>query len=172
MDGGRDPEITAFALTAMVEEFAGRWFALGRTLGTTEIDQLTALCAGALVRRRSGGPRGADVAWSVAIGHLRDSASTEIDAPLEEVWAVVQEVMAAPEWHGGLEKMTALERDADGRATLVETVNDIKGRRVRARVRIRYEGPTRLTWTQEEGDMKSAEACLGARGSRLRAHAR
>jgi uncharacterized protein YndB with AHSA1/START domain len=93
----------------------------------------------------------------VAIGHLRDSASTEIDAPLEEVWAVVQEVMAAPEWHGGLEKMTALERDADGRPTLVETVNDIKGRRVRARVRFRYEGPTRLSWTQEEGDMKSAE---------------
>jgi AcrR family transcriptional regulator len=48
VDGGRDLEITAFALTAMVEEFAGRWFALGRTLGTTEIDQLTALCAGAL----------------------------------------------------------------------------------------------------------------------------
>jgi AcrR family transcriptional regulator len=46
--GGRDLEITAIALTAMVEEFAGRWFALGRALGTTEIDQLTALCAGAL----------------------------------------------------------------------------------------------------------------------------
>src|ERR1700733_4306348 len=48
LDRGRDLEITAIALTAMVEEFAGRWFALGRTLGTTEIDQLTALCAGAL----------------------------------------------------------------------------------------------------------------------------
>jgi hypothetical protein len=32
----------------MVEEFAGRWIGLGRTLGPTEIDQLTALCAGAL----------------------------------------------------------------------------------------------------------------------------
>jgi AcrR family transcriptional regulator len=48
LDGGRDLEIAALALTGMVEEFAGRWFALGRTLGTTEIDQLTALCAGAL----------------------------------------------------------------------------------------------------------------------------
>ena len=48
LGGGRELEITAIALTAMVEEFAGRWFALGRTLGTTEIDQLTALCAGAL----------------------------------------------------------------------------------------------------------------------------
>jgi AcrR family transcriptional regulator len=45
---GLDLEVTAIALTAMVEGFAGRWFALGRALGTTEIDQLTSLCAGAL----------------------------------------------------------------------------------------------------------------------------
>jgi AcrR family transcriptional regulator len=53
-----DLEITAIALTAMVEEFAGRWFALGRTLGTTEIDQLTALCAGALYASEAAGAQG------------------------------------------------------------------------------------------------------------------
>jgi AcrR family transcriptional regulator len=61
VDGGRDLEITALALTAMVEEFAGRWFALGRTLGTTEIDQLTALCAGALYGGESADAQGAEV---------------------------------------------------------------------------------------------------------------
>jgi uncharacterized protein YndB with AHSA1/START domain len=91
------------------------------------------------------------------MGHLGGSASAEIDAPLEEVWAVVQDVMAAPEWQGGLDKMTAVECDRDGRPTLVETENDIKVRRVKSRVRIRYEGPTRLSWTQEKGDMKSVE---------------
>jgi carbon monoxide dehydrogenase subunit G len=91
------------------------------------------------------------------MGHLGGSASDEIDAPLEEVWAVVEDVLAAPEWQGGMDKMTALERDADGRATLVETENDIKVRRIKSRVRIRYEGPTRLSWTQEKGDMKSVE---------------
>ena len=91
------------------------------------------------------------------MGHLGGSASAEIDAPLEEVWAVVQDVMAAPEWQGGLDKMTALERDPDGRPTLVETENDIKVRRVKSRVRLHYEGPTRLSWTQEKGDMKSVE---------------
>jgi AcrR family transcriptional regulator len=55
LHGGLDLEITAIALTAMVEEFAGRWFALGRTLGTTEIDQLTALCAGALYGSEAAG---------------------------------------------------------------------------------------------------------------------
>jgi AcrR family transcriptional regulator len=53
--GGLDLEITAIALTAMVEEFADRWSALGRTLGTTEIDQLTALCAGALYSSEAAG---------------------------------------------------------------------------------------------------------------------
>ena len=92
------------------------------------------------------------------MGHLGGSASAEIDVPLEEVWAVLQDVMAAPEWQGGLDKVTALERDADGRATLVDTEADIKVRRVKSRVRIRYEGPTRLSWTQEKGDMKSVDA--------------
>jgi carbon monoxide dehydrogenase subunit G len=92
------------------------------------------------------------------MGRLGGSASVEIDAPLEEIWAVVQDVMAAPEWQGGLDKVTALERDADGRPTLVDSVADIKVRRVNSRVRIRYGGPTRLSWVQEKGDMKSVEA--------------
>ena len=55
INGELDLEITAIALTAMVEEFADRWCALGRTLGTTEIDQLTALCAGALYSSEAAG---------------------------------------------------------------------------------------------------------------------
>jgi hypothetical protein len=70
---------------------------------------------------------------------------------------VVEDVLSAPDWQGGLAAMTALEHDADGRPTLVETENDIKVRRVKARVRFRYEGPRRLAWTQEQGDMKSVE---------------
>ena len=91
------------------------------------------------------------------MAHLGGSASTDIDAALQRVWAVVEDVLTAPDWQGGLDRMTALEHDADGRATLVETENDIKVRRVKARVRFRYEGPKRLGWTQEQGDMKSVE---------------
>ena len=60
VDGRLDLETAAIALTAMVEEFAGRWFALGRTLGTTEIEQLTALCAGALSANAASGAQGQD----------------------------------------------------------------------------------------------------------------
>lgn len=91
------------------------------------------------------------------MAHIAGSASVEIEAPLAEVWAVVRDVLGAPLWQGGLDAMTALEHDAEGRATLVETENDIKVRRVKARVRFDYDGPTRLSWTQEQGDMKSVE---------------
>jgi carbon monoxide dehydrogenase subunit G len=91
------------------------------------------------------------------MGHLGGSASVEIDAPIAEVWAVVEDVSTAPEWQGGLDKLTALERDGDGRPTLVETENDIKVRRVKSRIRFRYAGPTHLAWTQEQGDMKTVE---------------
>jgi carbon monoxide dehydrogenase subunit G len=91
------------------------------------------------------------------MARLEGSASAEIDAPLEQVWALVEDVITAPEWQGGLDKMTALEHDADGRPTLVETENDVKVRRIKASVRFRYDGPTRLSWTQEKGDMKSVD---------------
>jgi uncharacterized membrane protein len=91
------------------------------------------------------------------MAHLGGTASVEIDAPLKDVWKVVEDVISAPDWQGGLDAMSALEHDDAGRPTLVETENDIKVRRIRAHVRFRYEGPERLSWTQEKGDMKSVE---------------
>ena len=58
---GPDLAVTATALTAMIEEFASRWLALGRTVGSNEIEQLTALCAGALGGRDLQSARGATV---------------------------------------------------------------------------------------------------------------
>jgi carbon monoxide dehydrogenase subunit G len=91
------------------------------------------------------------------MAHLGGSASSEIDAPLKDVWALVEDVLTAPDWQGGLDSMTALEQDAEGRAVLVETESDIKVRRIKARVRFDYEGPTRLSWKQEKGEMKSLD---------------
>ena len=85
------------------------------------------------------------------------TAAAEIDAPVEQVWAVVEDVLTAPDWQGGLVEVTALERDAERRPTLVESVSDIKVRQVKTEVRFSYEPPTRLSWVQEEGDLKSVE---------------
>lgn len=91
------------------------------------------------------------------MANLGGSASVEIDAPIADVWELIADVLAAPEWQGGLDKVTAIEHDDAGRPTLVETENDIKVRRIKAHVRFRYEDPTRLSWTQVKGDMKSVE---------------
>lgn len=105
------------------------------------------------------------------MAHMGGSASVDIDAPLDEVWAVVEDVLTAPDWQGGLVAMSALERDADGRPTLVESENDIRVKRVKTRLRFSYEPPTRLRWSQEKGDLKSVEGSwtlekLGARRTR------
>ena len=86
---------------------------------------------------------------------ISGSASAEIAAPVEEVWVVVEDVLTAPDWQGGLVAMSALERDAEGRPALVEAKNDLRVRHITTRVRFRYEGPTCLSWTQEKGDLKS-----------------
>jgi carbon monoxide dehydrogenase subunit G len=89
------------------------------------------------------------------MARISGSASAEIDAPVDEVWVGVEDVLTAPDWQGGLVAMLAVERDADGRPVLVETKNDLRVRHIETRVRFRYEPPTRLSWMQEKGDLKS-----------------
>ena len=89
------------------------------------------------------------------MGVLAGSASAEIDAPLERVWEVVADVESAPDWQGGMKDLEALDRDAEGRPSLVETEADAKVTSVKSQVRFAYAPPTRLSWTQEKGDLKS-----------------
>jgi carbon monoxide dehydrogenase subunit G len=86
---------------------------------------------------------------------ITGSSTADIDAPLDEVWALVQDVARAPDWQGGLKDIEPLERDGEGRATLVESETDAKVRSVKSVVRFTYEPPTRLSWTQEKGELKS-----------------
>jgi carbon monoxide dehydrogenase subunit G len=89
------------------------------------------------------------------VGALSGSASTEIDAPIEAVWAIVQDVESAPAWQRGIDSMQALERDAGGRATSCDTVTDMKVKVFDARVSFEYDPPGALSWKQERGDLKS-----------------
>lgn len=91
------------------------------------------------------------------MAHLSGSASEEINAPVDQVWAVIEDVLSAPDWQGGLVSMKALETDGDGRPTLVATENDLKVRTAKTQVRFAYQPPTRLSWVQEKGDLKSVE---------------
>ncbi|MGI8729497.1 MAG: type II toxin-antitoxin system RatA family toxin [Solirubrobacteraceae bacterium] len=91
------------------------------------------------------------------MAQMSGSASIEIDAPIEEVWAIVQDVESAPGWQKGIDSMRALDRDGEDRATRCETVTDAKVKVFKARVSFDYERPVRLSWTQEQGDLKSMD---------------
>jgi carbon monoxide dehydrogenase subunit G len=91
------------------------------------------------------------------MGNITGSSTAEIDAPLERVWALVEDVESAPEWQGGLKSVQAIEHDAEGRPTLCESQSDAKVRTIKSTVRFTYDGPTRLSWTQEKGEAKSVD---------------
>ncbi len=91
------------------------------------------------------------------MANLTGSSTAEIDAPLDQVWALVEDVEKAPEWQGGLKALHALERDDDGRAIRCETETDAKVKTVKSVVRFTYAGPTTLTWTQEKGELKTVD---------------
>jgi hypothetical protein len=77
---------------------------------------------------------------------LAGSASIEIDAPTDRVWAVCEDVASAPSWQKGLDDMVVLERDAAGRVALAETVSDARVRTIRSRLRFAYDEPRRVSW--------------------------
>ncbi|MFL5831513.1 MAG: type II toxin-antitoxin system RatA family toxin [Solirubrobacteraceae bacterium] len=91
------------------------------------------------------------------MANLSGSSSAEIDAPIEQVWKLVEDVEKAPDWQGGLKDVEALERDDEGRATLVESSSDAKVRTIKSTIRFTYDGPTHLSWSQEKGELKSVD---------------
>lgn len=91
------------------------------------------------------------------MGKITGSSTAEISAPIDEVWAVVRDVLSAPDWQGGLKDMEELERDGDGNVTLVESSSDAKVRTITSTIRFTYDGPTRLSWQQEKGELKSVD---------------
>jgi carbon monoxide dehydrogenase subunit G len=91
------------------------------------------------------------------MGNITGTSTAEIDAPIDQVWALVEDVEKAPEWQGGLKDLEALERDGEGRAVLCESHSDAKVRTIKSIVRFTYDGPTRLSWVQEKGELKSVD---------------
>jgi carbon monoxide dehydrogenase subunit G len=91
------------------------------------------------------------------MANLSGTSTADINAPLERVWELVEDVEKAPEWQGGLKAMDPIERDGEGRPTLCESHSDGKVRTIKSNVRFSYDGPTRLSWTQVKGDLKSVD---------------
>jgi ribosome-associated toxin RatA of RatAB toxin-antitoxin module len=89
------------------------------------------------------------------MGKLGGEASTEIDAPIGDVWDIVVDIESAPDWQAGFEDVEVLERDGEGRVLVANTESDAKVKTVKNRLRFSYEEPHLIEWVQEKGDLKS-----------------
>jgi carbon monoxide dehydrogenase subunit G len=91
------------------------------------------------------------------MGTISGTSTADVDAPLARVWELIEDVEAAPQWQGGLKSLRAIDRDGEGHAVLCESESDAKVRSIKSTVRFVYEGPNRLSWTQEKGELKSVD---------------
>lgn len=88
---------------------------------------------------------------------IKGSETVEIDAPIERCYAIVADLEATPDWQPTMVDSEVLERDGEGRHARVRTVNDAKVKKATSTLRFSHHPPTRMTWTQEKGDLKSVE---------------
>lgn len=86
---------------------------------------------------------------------LDGSETVEIDAPIDRVYAIAADIERAPEWQGTMKSAKVLERDAEGRPHLVETVADAKVAQIKVVLRFSYDEPRGLSWERVKGDLKS-----------------
>ena len=87
---------------------------------------------------------------------ISGSASTVIEAPIDEVYAVAADVESSPRWQPDIKSAKVLETEGDEQV-LVETHTDAKVRTLRSTLRFSYDPPHGLSWRQEDGDLKSVE---------------
>jgi hypothetical protein len=90
------------------------------------------------------------------MGTIHGSARTEIEAPIDLVYAIAADVEGSPRWQPDIKVAECIERDGEEQ-TLVHMETDAKVRTLGADMRFSYERPTLISWTQEEGELKSVE---------------
>jgi len=91
------------------------------------------------------------------MAELAGKATTEIDAEIAQVWAIVADIEGWPEWQATITEIDIEERDAANRPSLCEVVFDAKVQTIRTVQRVHYGSPHRLRFTQERGSLKSLD---------------
>jgi uncharacterized membrane protein len=77
-----------------------------------------------------------------------------VDAPPEQVLAVLLDVESYPSWQTIMKSCQVLERDDAGRPALVDFTVDAKVRTVHYVSRYRYDLPREFSWELERGDLE------------------
>ncbi|HVO54704.1 MAG TPA: SRPBCC family protein [Solirubrobacterales bacterium] len=89
------------------------------------------------------------------MGTISGEAAAEIEAAIADVYAVAADAEGAPRWQPEIEAAECLERDADGNQLRVRLETPTPVKRLTSVLAYTYRAPTLISWTQEEGDLKS-----------------
>ena len=84
---------------------------------------------------------------------LSDSARTDIDAPIDAVWKIVEDVAGWPAWQRTLGSLDILETDGDGRASLCAVEFDAKVTKIKMKLSCTYSAPARMSFERTSGDL-------------------
>lgn len=86
---------------------------------------------------------------------MSDTLTETIGAPADKIIEALTGFEQFPEWQSAVMECEVLERDDEGRGTLVRMKVDAKVRKLDYVVRYRYDDlPTGLSWALESGGMK------------------
>lgn len=77
-----------------------------------------------------------------------------IDAPVEACFEMVCDTPRTPEWHQAIQSTEVLERDADGRTSLVRVSIDAIVTRVQVELRLDYHEAREVSMRRESGDLR------------------
>ncbi len=91
------------------------------------------------------------------MGTIDGTASIEIEAPIHEVYAVAADVEGSPRWQPEIKVAECVERDGGGNQVLVHMETDARVRRIGSEMRFSFEATSRISWAQQDGDLKSVE---------------
>jgi uncharacterized membrane protein len=94
---------------------------------------------------------------SVAMGVERGEHAVRIAAPARACFEALLDFESYPEWQDSVRETRVLERDPEGRGSLIETVIDARVKTVRYVLRYAYEPFTRISWDYVKGDVRSVE---------------
>jgi len=84
-------------------------------------------------------------------------ASADIEAPIDAVWPVLQDVEQWAAWQGTLGHVDVLKRDAEDRVSRCEVQIDAKIQKIRLELAITYDPPRGVSWERDGGDLKHME---------------
>jgi ribosome-associated toxin RatA of RatAB toxin-antitoxin module len=89
---------------------------------------------------------------------IAGSASADIDAPLDTVWSIVEDVETWGDWQGKIGAVEVHERDAEGRVTRCRVAIDAGIQQIKLQLDVAHEPPARrLSWTRASGDLKAMQ---------------